>query len=163
MKKAKLAGIALVLGMLTMAALDGVSYAQRGVRPLGEGPGARGWQGPGGMPMGMGFRGIDLTEEQKSQIKVLHEQSRESARPLHEQLKPIYEQMQALIRSGDFNEGAARALATQQAQLMTELTVIHARTEAAVFNLLTPEQKAKLAAPPQRGNRSRPGGKERVQ
>lgn len=53
--------------------------------------------------------------------------------------------MQPLIEAPAFDEAAARALAQNMMQVQIEIHLIQARTEAAIYQLLTPEQKAKLA------------------
>ncbi len=113
---------------------------------VGQPPWARGHGGPGGGP---GFGGhfahvLNLTDTQKTQIKALREQAHAAAKPYHEQIKPIREQMQKLIEAPAFNETAARALDQQMMQAQIEIQVIYAKTEAAIFQLLTPEQKAKM-------------------
>jgi protein CpxP len=161
MNKARFAIVTFVLSILTMSILACASYAQTATpqpssEPQTEGgwQGHPGWQGRGG-PGGWGFFGLNLTDAQMQQIKSLHEQSRASAKPYLDQLKPLRQQMQALIHSGNFDENAARALATQQSELTTELDVINARTEAAIYNLLTPDQKAKLSQRWQKGHGGR--------
>lgn len=41
----------------------------------GRGPGGR---GPGGRGAGAGLRGLDLTEDQRTQLKAIHEQTRQA-------------------------------------------------------------------------------------
>ncbi len=140
-------------------------------------PWARGGQnfvgqgGPGGGNMEARFaRVLNLTEAQKAQIKALREQAQTASQPYLEQLKPLAEQARALIEAPTFDEAAARALAVKMSQLQTELHIIRAKTEAAIYNLLTPEQKAKLAelrkameenqdGPPNGGGRRGGGGR----
>jgi Spy/CpxP family protein refolding chaperone len=51
----------------------------------------------------------------------------------------------ALEASGTFDEAKTRALATQNSQTMVELQVEHARIKSEIMQILTPDQKAKLA------------------
>ena len=67
------------------------------------------------------------------------------------QLKANRDQVEALIKSGQFDEAQARKLLAAKAQLMIELDVIHLRTEAAVYALLTAEQKAQAEQLRQQG------------
>ena len=53
--------------------------------------------------------------------------------------------MQALEASGPFDEAKTRALATQNSQTMIELQVEHARIKSEMMQILTADQKAKLA------------------
>ena len=123
-----------------------------GVTILAQPPWARGG-GPGGFG-GPGGNGnfeehfaqlLGLTDAQKTQIKNLREQAATASKPYFEQIKPITEQMQKLIEAPTFDEAAARVLAQKMGQVQTEIHIIQARTESAIYQLFTPEQKAKLA------------------
>lgn len=110
------------------------------------GQGGPGQGGPGGGNMEDRFaRLLSLTDAQKTQIKNLREQAQTASKPYFEQIKPITEQMQKLIEAPAFDEAAARTLAAKMAQVQTEIHIIQAKTEAAIYQLLTPEQRAKLA------------------
>lgn len=136
-------------------------------------PWARGGQGGPGQdgPSNMEDRFarlLNLTDAQKTQIKTLREQAQNASKPYFEQIKPITEQMHKLIEAPTFDEAAARSLAAKMSQLQTEIHIIQAKTEAAIYQLLTPEQKAKLAelrkvmeergGPPSGGSEGRRGG-----
>ena len=54
----------------------------------------------------------------------------------HEQLKPYEE--------GTYDEVKVRALAAQQTQTVAELTVQETRIHSELFQLLTPDQQAKM-------------------
>jgi periplasmic protein CpxP/Spy len=110
------------------------------------GPGQGGPGGPGGGNMEDRFaRLLSLTDAQKTQIKNLREQAQTASKLYFEQIKPITEQMQKLIEAPVFDEAAARALASKMSQVQTEIHIIQAKTENAIYQLLTAEQKAKLA------------------
>lgn len=118
-------------------------------RPDGPPPGERRHGGPGGPgghrgPGGRMFERLNLTDDQKTQIKALHEKAMTDSKPYFDQLHSIHQQIHQLVEGGQFNEDAIRALAARQAAAETELTVIRIRTEMAVSNVLTPEQKAKM-------------------
>lgn len=105
------------------------------------------------------FRELNLTDAQKQQIKTLREKQRTDSESYHEQLREIGEQMRPLVEAASFDEAAVRALLAKEAQLETELKLIRIRTDNAVFNVLTAEQKAKLdelrrnhMPPPRPGN-----------
>ena len=120
-------------------------------------PGERGPGGPRGEdPM---FRQLNLTDAQKQQIKALRDKARTDSENYREQLEGIGEQMHAIVEGSTFDEAAARALLAKEAQLETELKLIRIRTDNAIHNLLTAEQKAKLdelrrnhMPPPRPGN-----------
>ena len=89
-------------------------------------------------------RVLDLTDTQKAQIKTLREQAQTATKPYFEQIKPLREEMKTLTEAPAFDETAARALAQKMAQIQIEIHLIQAKTESAIAQLLTSEQKAKL-------------------
>ena len=99
--------------------------------------------GPGGGE-GMMFRLLDLNDDQKEQIKKLHDAEREASKPIHDQLETIHDQLHAATKDGAFNESVVRSLLNQTQQPELELEVLHIKTRSAIFNMLTPVQKAKL-------------------
>jgi protein CpxP len=107
--------------------------------------------GPPAGHHGRGFIGgrfadlLGLTTAQKEQIAALRDQAERASETYVTQLAALHEQLRALIEAAAFNESAVRALAAQMSTVQTELSVIQARTESAIYNLLTAEQKAKLA------------------
>lgn len=108
----------------------------------GGGPGGPG--GPGGMMGRMLFR-LDLTAEQQEQVKTLMQAEREATQPYQQTLRDVHDQLRQATQSGEFNEAAVRALAEKEAAATIELRVLGAKTQAAIYNLLTAEQKKALA------------------
>ena len=98
-----------------------------------------------GSPM-FGFFGrqLDLSDAQKAQIKDIMTKERPTLKPLMQQLGNSQSQLRQL-EMGSFDEAQARTIATQQSQTMTELAVQRARVEAEMIQVLTPDQKSKLA------------------
>lgn len=107
--------------------------------PMHDGPHAM-HHGKGGMRM---LHGLDLTEAQKERVKQIHEDARAQSKPVAEQMKQVREELHEAVKAN--NTGVIGTLAARQGQLTGQMTEIHARSMAAVFNLLTPEQKQKLA------------------
>ena len=90
------------------------------------------------------FRGITLTEDQKTRLKQIGQSARESNKPLHDQLRAKRQELRRASEGGTFNE----ALATQKLQ---EMAGLEAKAMAERFKLrqemlavLTPEQKTQL-------------------
>ncbi len=106
--------------------------------------GRHGFGGPGGDFHHM-LRQLDLTADQHSQVKAIFEKEKPALQPLMQQMRQNHQAMKALEASGPFDEAKTRALATQNAQVMIELQVAHARTKSEIMQILTPDQKAKLA------------------
>jgi periplasmic protein CpxP/Spy len=96
-------------------------------------------------PMGIYFHQLNLSDAQKAQIKQIMTQERPTLKPLMQQVAQGENQMRTLELSGSFDEAQARTLATQQSQNATALRVQRARIETELINILTPDQKTKLA------------------
>ncbi len=148
MNKSFILGLALT-AIIGIAGFDwcetSVVAAQQGQRPQGAPPPPQGemqGRGPGGGEA-MLFTLLDLTTDQKDQIKKLHDAERAAAKPIHDQLKTAHDQIQTATKDGVFNEVAIRSLLVQTQQPELELEVLHIKTHTAIFNLLTPAQKAK--------------------
>lgn len=109
--------------------------------------GMHGRGGPGGFEHLLGFYSdyLDLTTAQQDQIKAIMQKEKPTLAPLMQQMKQFHTQMNQLEQSGTFDEAKVRALATQQSQTMIELAVQHARIKSEMVQVLTADQKAKLA------------------
>ncbi len=138
------------------AAIPYISAAQAPAQPQtqGERPG-RGGRGPGG-PMGHGarmggpmgdfaLRGVmrDLTDAQREQVKAIREKHADRIRPLVERARNAREALNDAILSG--NTGNLQALSIEVGNAETELTFAQAQVQTEIFNILTAEQKQKLA------------------
>ncbi|MGO9403987.1 MAG: Spy/CpxP family protein refolding chaperone [Terriglobales bacterium] len=106
--------------------------------------GRHGFGGPGGDFRHM-LRQLDLTPDQHSQVKAIFEKEKPTLQPLMQQMRQNHQAMKALQASGAFDEAKTRTLATQNAQTMIELQVEHARMQSEIMQILTADQKAKLA------------------
>ena len=104
-------------------------------------------RGPGG-PHGGGLpflRNLNLTDDQKAQIKKIMDSEFASTKDLHDQLRALHESEPAPF-STTFDEAAVRSAAEARAKIEVELEVAHARTMSEIANILTADQKAQLAA-----------------
>jgi protein CpxP len=133
----KIFAVALVLAVLVSI---GVSQTVKRAHMRGEG------MFGGGMFGGMGYLAhqLDLTDAQHAQVKEIMAKEKPTFQPLMQQMAQSRQQMRQMIMSGAFDETKARELAVQQTQTVTELTVQRARVESELFQVLTPDQKAKL-------------------
>ena len=86
---------------------------------------------------------LDLTPEQREQVKAIRAAEQEKIAPLREQMREEREQMRAIIEKQPFDEAAVRSLAAAQAEIRTEMFVSHARVKNQIHALLTPEQRQK--------------------
>jgi protein CpxP len=110
--------------------------------------GMHGHGGPGrdfGHMLGFFTHALDLTSDQQAQVKAIWEKEKPTLQPLMQQMHQNHANMRALEASGPFDEAKTRALATQQAQTMIELQVQHARIKSEMMQILTADQKTKLA------------------
>jgi periplasmic protein CpxP/Spy len=97
-----------------------------------------------GGPMMEFFAGkLDLTDAQKAQMKTIMLKERPAMKPLFQQSRQIEQQLR-VYEQGTFEEAKVRALASQQAQIETEITVQKTRLHNELFQVLTADQQTKL-------------------
>ena len=118
---------------------------RRGGRGIG-GPGRPG--GPGGRmggPLGGGLREVmrDLTDAQRQQIRAIHDKHAAQIEPLFERVRTAREALDNAVTSG--NAGNLQALSIEVGNAETELVFAQAQVQSEVFNVLTAEQKQKIA------------------
>lgn len=85
---------------------------------------------------------LNLTTDQQNQIKSIMQAEKTKTRPLMQQMRQNEQQQNAAI-NGNFDEAQARAFATKQAQIMSDLIVEKQRTKSQIYAVLTPEQRQK--------------------
>lgn len=116
------------------------AIAQKGVD--GEGRGKRDGHHRGGF--GRIAAKLNLTDEQKAQVKTITEASRAKTQSLHEASKANRQKMNEATANGSFDEAAVSAIATEQATIAAQMTVEKARVKAQIYQILTAEQKAQM-------------------
>ena len=150
MKNTFLAAIVVALGL--GATVPFVGWAQdqpQAQREQGQrGPGRPG--GPGGRmggPMGgaFAFREVmrDLTDAQREQVRGIHERHADRIRPLAERAHAAHDAVNNAVMSG--NTGNLQALSIEVGNAETELAFAQAQVQSEIFNVLTAEQKQKIA------------------
>ena len=131
----------------TWAAALGLALAVAGagtVAVAGEGEGGhRGSHGRGGFGF-RGFRGLDLTEEQRTQAKAIFEEQRKASEPQRAQMHELRTQMREQLDSGKADPTAIGQLAIQAHAIGQQLREARERGHERLLAILTPEQKAKL-------------------
>jgi protein CpxP len=102
-------------------------------------PGMRGRMG--GAPL---FSQLQLSDTQRSQIRDIFANNRDTIRPLMQQL---HEKQAALRQSteGNFDEAAVHAQAQDIASIQAQLIVARAHIRNQVLGVLTDDQKARLS------------------
>ena len=98
-----------------------------------------------GMGEHWGFfaKALNLTDEQKTQMKAVMKKEHPVMKPLFQQSHQIDLQLRQYAE-GTFDETKVRALATQKAQVEVELAVQKTRIHNELFQLLTADQQAKM-------------------
>ena len=148
--KLKTLGLATVL---TATAIGGSIAVAQSVTPNQEKQGRPGWGrgdhagrrgGFDGMRGNRLFSQLNLTEDQKTKVKQIHESFAERNKPLHEQIHAKRQELRQAEQGGTFNESLA-------AQKLSEIAVIEAKLmgerfklQQEVMTVLTPEQKTQL-------------------
>lgn len=149
MKRTFLGAIVVALGLAATVPFDGWAQDQpqaqgeqrRGGRGI-DGPGRPGGRmgGPGG-----GFREVmrDLTDAQRQQVRAIHEKHAAQIEPLVARARAARQALDNAVMSG--NAGNLQALSIEIGNGETELTFAQAQVQAEIFNILTAEQKQKIA------------------
>ena len=131
----------------------------------GPPPGGPGMRGPGPMgPMGFGpgFRELNLTDDQKDQLKKIGESHRDEFRAAGEKARAAHEGMQALMDADTIDENAIRAKSSEIAAAEAEVMILNAKVRHESMQVLTSEQQAKLKElQVNRPGRGGPGGPRR--
>jgi len=137
---------------VVLAAGSGLVFAQDGQgqrRGPGQGqgmggPGMRGPGGPMGMGLGPGLRGLDLTDDQKAQVKTIRESHQAEFKTVGDKLRAAREGMRALIQADTLDEPAVRAKSVEVAAAEADAAILNAKVRAQTLTVLTAEQLAKL-------------------
>jgi Spy/CpxP family protein refolding chaperone len=152
--KNKFIGGIAIAGALAVTGLVGFAQ-QRSTQEQGstervEGKWGRGHRGGHGMKRGF-FGGrfaekLNLTDAQKEQMKQIATRYHESNKASREQSRGKGGHNFGSFDGGTFNESAVRAAAQERANKQVEREVARARMMSEMYAILTPEQKAQLAA-----------------
>lgn len=85
------------------------------------------------------FAGLNLTEQQKTQMKDIMKDS--GARPDRAAMKAQMDQMHNLVASDSFDEAKVKSQIDTITKAQSDRMLDRARAENKMYNLLTPEQK----------------------
>ncbi len=131
--------------------------------PPPGGPGGPGMRMRGPMGFGPGFRALDLSDDQKAQLKAIGDSHRDEFRAAGEKVRAAREGMRALIEADTIDESAIRAKSTEIAAAEADMTILNAKARQESLQVLTSEQQQKLkdlrAARQDRAKQRRPGGR----
>jgi protein CpxP len=129
----------LVAGLAILVAGGAVALSQTAGRQMYH----HGMGGPEHHMIDFLTQRLDLTDAQQTQVKNILAQEKPTIQPLMQQVAQSRQQLMREATSGTFDEAKVRAIASQQSQAETELSVEHAKIASQVFNILTPDQKTK--------------------
>ena len=99
--------------------------------------------GMGGEHMGFFARQLNLTDDQKSQMKTVMHTAHPAMKALYEQQHQIEVQLRQYVE-GNYNDAKVRALAAQKAQIEVELTVAQTKLHNQMYQLLTTDQQSQV-------------------
>jgi Spy/CpxP family protein refolding chaperone len=93
--------------------------------------------------MGFFSKALNLTDDQKAQMKAIMQKEHPAMKPLMQQERQIDGQLRQYVE-GTYEEAKVRALAVQKSQIGVELTVAETRIHNELYQVLTTEQRAQL-------------------
>ena len=86
---------------------------------------------------------LNLTDDQKTQMKAVMQKEHPTMRPLMQQEHQVDLQLRQYVE-GSFDQAKVQALATQKAQIQAQMTVQETRIHNELYQLLTSDQQAQL-------------------
>jgi len=101
-----------------------------------------GMGGPGPM-MGFFAKQLNLTDEQKTQMKAIMQKEHPAVKPLMQQGHQIDQQLRQYVE-GTYDAAKVQALAAQKAQIQIQLTVAETRIHNELYQTLTADQQSQL-------------------
>lgn len=144
---------ATALGVLTAWAVAWGVTENDGTEPTASGFEGRHWGGHRGGRMDRMARHLDLSDEQRTQIEAIMANARTEGEQLRGELATLREEVGAMIRSDGYYEDQVRIQVESKGPVFVELTVLGIRTMNDVYQVLTPEQRAKADEMLARGRR----------
>jgi Spy/CpxP family protein refolding chaperone len=101
-----------------------------------------GMGGPGPM-MGFFAKQLNLTDDQKTQMKAIMQKEHPAVKPLMQQEHQIDQQLRQYVE-GTYDAAKVQALAAQKAQIQIQLTVAETRIHNELYQTLTADQQSQL-------------------
>jgi Spy/CpxP family protein refolding chaperone len=99
--------------------------------------------GPEGHLLGFYVKYLGISDAQKAQMKTVLQKERATMHPLMQQEHQLDQQLKQ-YEEGTYDEAKVQALVSQQAQTLVQLKVEQSRIHSELYQLLTPDQQAKL-------------------
>jgi len=123
---------------LTVAGLLAAGVALAGPRPMDR---AHGWHGGPRMPF---LSQLNLSEDQKTQVKAIFDEEHAKIAPLAEKSMQTRHALGEAIHAPTFDESAVRGAAAQAAIVESDLAVERARLASRIRGVLTPDQQKQM-------------------
>jgi len=99
--------------------------------------------GFGGGALGFFGRGVNLTDDQRAEMKNLAEAQRPAMKALFVKQHQVDEQIRRYVQ-GSYDAAKVQALATQKARIQAQITVAESRLRNQMYQLLTSDQQARV-------------------
>ncbi|MGA8272400.1 MAG: Spy/CpxP family protein refolding chaperone [Candidatus Sulfotelmatobacter sp.] len=103
----------------------------------------RGAFGMDGHMMGFYAKFLNVSDDQKTQMKAVMQKERATMKPLMQQVHQLDQQLKPLVE-GTYDAAKVQSLVAQQAQTLVQVKVEEARIHNELYQLLTPDQQSKL-------------------
>jgi periplasmic protein CpxP/Spy len=100
---------------------------------------------PGGELPPPYLAGLKLDEAQRDKVFVILHESAPTLRERLKRLSRVQADLRRLTAGPDYDESKAQVLAEQIGRAMSEVALLRARTDRLIFDLLSPEQRKRLA------------------
>ena len=135
-----------LVGVAGLALAVGLAFAQT----QSSGTGHHGMRGHfmGGPEFGMFLHQMNLTDDQKTQVKQIFQTERPNMKPLMQQEAQIHLQMMKLVTGGSFEQqkAAIASLTQQESVIHQQMELEHAKIGSRIYQeVLSSDQKAKVA------------------
>lgn len=139
---AGLAALVLAGGAPLLMAQDAPQQQQERRR----GPGGPGFGGPmrGPGAPGFEFRGLDLSDDQRAQLRKIRDSHQSEFKAVGEKLRAARDGMRTLIEADAINEQAIRSKSAEVAAAEADFAILNAKVRAESMQILTAEQQTKL-------------------
>ena len=142
----------IIVSVLALSSLGLISSTY--ARPFGNGSGQcmRGAY-KGGPGQKQGFRGfnidrmaarLNLTDDQRTQIEVIVDNSKPEMTELRNAMQENRQQLRELAQQSALNETEVRKIADTQGDLKAEMIVLHANQRANIRAILTDDQRVQM-------------------
>lgn len=120
--------------------------------PRGEHKMGRGFKhgGDGGFFNERRFENLELSDEQRTQIRALVDESRPQMREFGDKMRDNRKELRTLVQGGSPDEAEVRKLADTQGDLKAEMIVLRTKVYSDIRTVLTEEQREQI-------NQTRPG------